>query len=212
MAVNLGRLRRLSVAGVRRRISEARRSRQLGARAARDLTPPPPSAFGSFGQRSVIGAPARVTSPERIFIGDDVVIHEHAWISVVAAVAGYTPKLTIGDGTRIDRLLHIACVGEVEIGRKVLIGERVLIGDTFHQYEDVTTPVIEQPLEPPRNVSIGDGVGIGLGACIMPGVTIGENAYIAAGSVVNRDVPARSVAVGNPARVVRAWSEAKGGW
>lgn len=207
MAVNLGRLRRLSPLRLRHRLTDERRGRLLAANAARDLTPPPPRAFGAFGERSVIGAPARVTRPDRIFIGSGVVVHEHAWISVVEAVPGQPPTLTIGDGTLVDRLLHIACAGEIEIGRRVLIGERVLIGDTFHQYEDTTMPVIAQPLEPPRKVTIGDGCAIGLGACIMPGVTVGENSMVAAGAVVHRDVPPYSIVVGNPARVVRSWAE-----
>jgi abequosyltransferase len=210
--MNLHSLHRLSVVTVRRKLAEERRSRQIGARAARHLTPPPPSAFGAFGTGSVIGPPARVTSPECIFIGDGVVIHEHAWISVVAAVPGVTPRLVIGDGTLIDRLLHIACVGEIEIGPDVMVAERVLIGDTYHEYQDVTRPVIEQPMAPPRKVTIGRGVAIGLGSCIMPGVTIGENAYIAVGTVVNRDVPPRTVVAGNPGRVVRSWDEAAKHW
>ena len=212
MAVNVITRARRKLAGAGRRLREARRTRQIAARSAQHLTPPPPSAFGAFGTDSVIGPPSRVTRPDRIFIGDNVVIHEHAWISVVEAVAGVVPKLVIGDRTRIDRLVHIACVGEVEIGADVLLGERVLIGDTFHQYEDVTLPVIQQPMAPPRKVTIGRGAGIGMAACIMPGVTIGENAYVAAGSVVNRDVPPRSVVAGNPGRVLRKFDDEAGRW
>jgi acetyltransferase-like isoleucine patch superfamily enzyme len=197
---------------LRLRVAEERRARRMGADAARDLTPPPPSRFGGWGEGSVIGTPSRITRPDRIFLGPRVVINEHAWLSVVEAVPGELPTFTVGEGCLIDRLLHIACAGEITIGKFALIGERVLISDTFHQYEDITKPSLHQPLEPPRPVHIGDGVGIGLGACIMPGVTIGDNAYVAAGSVVNRDVPDRSVAVGNPARVVRRYNDETGSW
>jgi acetyltransferase-like isoleucine patch superfamily enzyme len=194
------------------RAREERRLRRTAAVVARDLTPPPPEAFAAFGQRSVIGLPARVSCADCITIGDDVVINEHSWISVVRALPGVTPRLVIGDRTLIDRLLHIACVGDIEIGSDVLIGERVLISDTYHGYEDVTRPIIQQPMAPYRKVTIGAGVGIGLGACIMPGVTIGENALVAAGAVVNRDVPARTVVAGNPARVVRRWDDVEEHW
>jgi acetyltransferase-like isoleucine patch superfamily enzyme len=207
----LDRARR-APAALRRRVAEQRRLRGTAAAVARDTTPPPPQAFGAFGARSAIGWPGRVTSPECIFIGDDVIINEHSWISVVAALPGITPRCTVGDRTLIDRLLHIACVGEVEIGPDVLIGERVLISDTYHQYEDVTRPIIQQPMAPYRKVTIERGAGIGLGACIMPGVTIGENALVAAGAVVNRDVPPRTVVAGNPARVVRRWNEVEEHW
>jgi acetyltransferase-like isoleucine patch superfamily enzyme len=203
---------RLAPSGLRQSLSEERRQRAVGANTRRVLTPPPPSAFGAFGAQSVIVPPARVTSPDRIFIGERVIIHEHAWLSVVEAVPGYTPRLTIGDRTIIDRLAHIACVGEIEIAADVLIGERVLIGDTYHRYDDVTRPIIEQPMAEPRPVRIGAGCGIGLGAAIMPGVTIGENSYVAAGALVIRDVPPRSILAGNPGRVVRRWNEEKQSW
>jgi carbonic anhydrase/acetyltransferase-like protein (isoleucine patch superfamily) len=208
----LRRIRAASLSSLRNRLSEERRTRMLAARAARNLTPPPPSRFGAFGRGSVIGAPSRVSHPELIYIGDDVIIHEHAWISVVPAVEGVQPKLVIHDGTRIDRLIHIACVGEIEIGPQALIGERVLIGDTFHMYEDVTKPVMDQPMAYPRKVSIGWGSHIGLGALIMQGVTVGGQAYVGAGAVVTRDVPPRSVVVGNPARVIRRYDEGLGAW
>jgi acetyltransferase-like isoleucine patch superfamily enzyme len=144
--------------------------------------------------------------PEAIHIGDGVIIHEHAWISVVECVPGYRPKLTIGDGTSIGRLCHIACVGEIEIGPHVLFAERVFIGDTYHRYDDPNVPVIKQPMATPRRVQIESGAFIGVGVTILGGVTVGENAYIGAGSVVTRDVPARTVVVGNPARPIRRYN------
>jgi acetyltransferase-like isoleucine patch superfamily enzyme len=208
----LDRLRHLRYRAVRRRMADERRARMLSAVTARTLTPPPPRAFAAFGDGSIIVPPARVTMPEVIEIGDGVVIHEHAWISVVAAVDGHVPKLTIGDGTHIDRLCHIACVGTIEIEDHVLMGERVLIGDTFHQYEDVTTPVIDQPMAPPEKITVGRGSYIGLGALLMPGVTVGEQAYVGAGAVVTSDVLARSVVVGNPARLVKRYDGDRAAW
>lgn len=196
----------------RRRLAEARRQRLLMSRTARDVTPPPPSAFGSFGAQSWVVPPARVTAPELIHIGERVVIQEHAWISVVAAVDGVQPRLTIGDGTQIARMSHIACVGEVEIGNEVLIAERVLIGDTFHGYEDPDVPIIDQPMVPPEKVMIGDGAYIGQGAIILMGVTVGANAYVAAGAVVTADVAPRTVVVGNPARAVRGYDTDTNAW
>ena len=193
------------------RLREGWRSRQVGAATARNLTPPPPSAFGSFGPGSYIVPPARVSMPEAIHIGAGVIINEHSWISVVEAVPGHTPKLTIGDRTVIDRLLHVACVGEIEIGEDVLIAERTLIGDTYHDYSDPDAHIVQQAVAP-RKVTIERGAHLGLGSIVMPGVTIGEEALVGAGAVVTRDVPPRTVVVGNPARVVRRFDAARGEW
>lgn len=58
-------------------------------------------------------------------------------------------------------------------------------------------------LEYARPITVGDNVWFGAGAHVLPGVTVGDNCVIGAGSVVNRDIPADSLAVGNPCRVVR---------
>jgi serine acetyltransferase len=186
-----------------RRIGELRREVALARATVRDLRPPPPSAFASFGRRSWIVPPARVSTPSSIHVGDDVVILEHAWLSVVAAVDGVVPALRIGDRTRIGRLAHIACVGEITIGADVLTAERVFIGDTYHGYEDRTLPIAQQPMAPPRPVRIGDGAFLGVGSIVLAGVTVGDGAYVGAGAVVVDDVPDRTVVVGNPARPVR---------
>ena len=205
-------LRRFTPARLRARLADERRARKVAALTARTLMPPSAAAFASFGPGSVIVPPARVTMPEAIHVGDGVVIHEHSWLSVVAAIEGSAPKLTIGDGTNIGRLCHIACVGQIEIGRDVLTAERVFIGDTYHGYEDVSRPVIEQPMADPEKVTIGDGAFLGVGAVVLHGVTIGEQAYVGAGAVVTSDVPARTVVAGNPARAVKRYDETTGRW
>lgn len=154
--------------------------------------------------------PARISRPDRIFVGDDVVVLEHAWLSVVEAVDGSVPTLRIGSGSRIGRFSHIACVGAVTIGEKVQTSERVFIGDTYHGYEDVETPIVDQPMAHPKPVRIGDGAFIGIGASVLMGVTIGEGAYVGAGAVVVDDVPDHTLVVGNPARVTRRFDPARG--
>jgi acetyltransferase-like isoleucine patch superfamily enzyme len=207
-----GRLRGVSWLRMRQRIADERRSRRLAKLTTRDLTPPAPWRFRGFGEGSVIVPPARVDRPDLIEIGAGVVIHEHAWMSVVAAVEGYTPRLAIGDGTSIGRFCHIACVGEVEIGSRVLTAERIFIGDTFHGYEDVGRPIIQQPMAVPQKVTVDDGAFIGIGAVILPGVTIGKHAYVGAGAVVASDVPPHTVVIGNPARVVKSYDEPTRRW
>lgn len=167
----------------------------------RALTPPLPSEFGAFG-RSVIVPPARVNSPQCIFIGDGVVIHEGVWLSVVQKHDDVVPRLSIGDRTRIGRFCQISCVGEIVIGEDVLISDQVQIGDTFHEYKDVSLPSTKQPMARPRTVEIGSGSLLSVGCVILPGVRVGAGAYVREGSVVTRDVAPGRVVGGNPAAII----------
>lgn len=201
-----------SIDELRLRIAEERRLRRTAAETARVLQPPPPSAFGAFGHNSWIVPPARVTLPSSIFVGDDVTILEHSFLSVVAAVPGVTPKLTIGDRTQIGAQSHVACVGEIEIGPEVLTAARIFLGDTYHRYQDPRLPVLDQPMAVPEKVTIGRGAFLGIGSAVLMGVTVGEHAYVAAGAVVTRDVEPRTLVVGNPARPVRRWDGRREEW
>jgi acetyltransferase-like isoleucine patch superfamily enzyme len=93
----------------------------------------------------------------------------------------------------------------------VWTGHNVYITDQNHGYEDVSLPISKQS-QPERAVKIGSGSWLGYGSVVLPGVTIGEHCVIGANSVVTRDVPSYSVAVGVPARVIKryingSWTE-----
>lgn len=88
--------------------------------------------------------------------------------------------------------------GGIYIGDDVLIGHNVVIATLNHLFEaDKRNGMI------PQAVRIGNRVWIGSNATILPGVSIGDNAIVGAGSVVTKDIPANAIAVGNPARIVR---------
>jgi acetyltransferase-like isoleucine patch superfamily enzyme len=175
---------------------------------------PPPDAYAAFGTGTIVAPPARITCPHRIEIGEDVVFMPGAWLSVVEEHRGrrYEPRLRIGDRVALGRDVVIACVGLVELAADVLTADRVFIGDTYHDFRDPGTPVGRQHLVDPRPVQIGRGTFLGVGAIVLPGVTIGENSYVGAGAVVTEDIPDRCVVVGNPARVIRRWDEAASEW
>ena len=88
----------------------------------------------------------------------------------------------------------------IEIGDNVLIAPNVIICTASHPLD---YRLRDQGLEYALPIRIGNSVWIGAGAIILPGVTIGDHAVIGAGAIVNRDIPANCVAVGNPARVIR---------
>ncbi|HTU95775.1 MAG TPA: acyltransferase [Solirubrobacteraceae bacterium] len=171
-------------------------------------------AFASFGQGSWIVEPSTISCPERIEVGDHVYIGPGAWLSVVEEHHGrrYEPRLRIGHGTSFGPGLVIACIGEVTIGTRVLGGPRVFIGDTYHDYRAPQTAIVDQPMSEPQPVRIESGAFLGVGSVILPGVTIGERAYVAANAVVTGDVPANTVVGGVPARTITRWDERRQRW
>ena len=173
-----------------------------------------PAGLGSLGSDSYFMEPYRVRAPHRVHIGDGVGIGERSVLSVIDEYKGvrYDGLLRIGDGCSIAPDFFVQAAGEIEIGPRVGISARVFICDSARDYSDPTVPAVEMPIDEPRPVRIGEGTVIGLGAMIMPGVTIGERAAIGAGTFVTRDIPPRCVALGNPARIIRSWDEKSGQW
>ena len=108
--------------------------------------------------------------------------------------------------------MHVACVGEVVIEEEVLTAAMVFIGDTYHDYSDPDRAVLDQPMAVPKPVRIGRGAFLGIGSIVLQGVTVGEQAYVAAGAVVTTDVPPRTLVAGNPARPVRRYEAESATW
>ena len=165
-----------------------------------------PRSFAAFGPDTVIELPLKAINRHRIAIGQGVHIRPNAWLSATCnQAADDGPCITIGDRAELGADLVIACEMRVAIGPDVLAADRVFIGDNHHEYRDVTKPVRLQGHAKARPVEIGAGAFLGIGACVLPGVTIGAHAVVGAGAVVTDDVPPRCVVVGNPARTVKRW-------
>jgi len=105
-------------------------------------------------------------------------------------------QIRIGDGTYLNRNTEIVAARSVTIGRDCQIGRDVLIMDT----DQHAMPGREMVIDP---VVIEDRVWIGARAIILKGVRIGHDTVVGAGAIVTRDLPPLSVAVGQPARVLR---------
>ena len=124
---------------------------------------------------------------------------EGAYVKPPLAV-DYGENVHIGARTFVNSNLTALDVARITIGEDCQIGPNVQLLTPTH-------PVEPQPrrdkLEAARPIVLGDNVWLGGGVIVCPGVTIGDNTVVGAGSVVVRDLPANVVAVGNPARVVR---------
>ncbi|WP_336630625.1 MULTISPECIES: sugar O-acetyltransferase [unclassified Microbacterium] len=112
----------------------------------------------------------------------------------------YGIGLTIGDRTFINKDFLVVGGGYVTIGADCLIGPRCSIYTPNHAEEPVRR---REGWERARAVTIGDNVWLGGSVTILPGVSIGSDSVIGAGSVVTRDIPSGVVAAGNPCRVIR---------
>lgn len=112
----------------------------------------------------------------------------------------YGEHLRIGARTFVNTNLVALDVAAITIGEDCRVGPSV-------QLLTATHPLAPAPrrakLESARPITIGDNVWLGGGVIVLPGVSVGQDSVVGAGSVVTRDVPAGVLAVGNPARVVR---------
>jgi acetyltransferase-like isoleucine patch superfamily enzyme len=169
--------------------------------------------FREFGPKSVVCFPMAALFGERyIRIGEGSVIGPYSTLS-----AGVGPDqileqdtvVRIGSRCVIGKGSAIVGHASVEIGDDVWTGPHVYVTDANHGYEDITVPIGLQ-FAATRPVRIGSGSWLGAGVVVLPGATIGRHVVVGAGAVVADDLPDNSVAVGNPARVVRRYVD--GAW
>lgn len=113
----------------------------------------------------------------------------------------YGSHITIGSGCFVNYGLVALDVAEIRIGDDVQIGPNVQLLTPTHPVDPGPRRAGWESAAP---ITIGDNVWLGGGVIVLPGVSIGANSVVGAGSVVATDVPADVLAVGNPARVIRS--------
>lgn len=154
--------------------------------------------FQHLGQGVVIEPGVLVFHPETIEIGD------HVYVGHYAILKGhFRGRMVIGSGTWIGQQCFLHSAGDLIIGMNVGIGPGVRIITSFHTEEGPGKPILHSRVEL-APVRIEDDADIGVGAVLLPGVTVGKGAQVGAGAVVTRDIPPYSVVVGIPARVIRS--------
>lgn len=166
---------------------------------------PRPIGIAALGSRSVVMLPRRVQGASRVEIGSDVIVQPHAWIAAIERFGDcvYAPRIRIADHVRIGQHAMITAIEAVEIGEGCLLSEQVFMSDHVHGTTPGAVPPTRQPLEGRGPVRIGRHCFIGIRACIMGGVTLGDYCVVGANSVVTRSFPSGSVLAGTPARLVK---------
>ena len=157
-----------------------------------------PEDLARLGENVVFEPGVLIFHPENIEIGNNVYIGHNAILK------GYhREKLSIADGSWIGQQVFIHSGGGVDIGENVGIGPGAKILTSRHRLDgEVTKPILHAPLDF-APVRIESGADIGVGAIILPGVTVGAFAQVAAGAVVTRNVLPKSVVAGVPAQLLR---------
>jgi acetyltransferase-like isoleucine patch superfamily enzyme len=182
-----------------------RRNKMLNFRYARLLA-------GLFRRRFLTSYGRRLRTDGMAFVAPDVVLEigsrgrvelgRWSWIGHGTKVRCHEGLVTIGAKTVLGQECTISAFQRVSIGRECVIADRVMMIDFDHGVVDVERPIRQQGIYK-RDVRVGNNVWIGYGACILRGVTVGDNAIVGTNAVVTADVPDNAVVAGVPARVIR---------
>jgi len=151
------------------------------------------------GKGSVIRGMTRID----VFPFNRFSLGDHATIEDFCTVNNGVGDVIIGDDSRIG--LGCVLIGPVTIGRQVILAQNIIVSGLNHTYQDVKVPIRQQKVTT-KPIIIEDEAWIGGNAVITAGVTIGKHSVIAAGTVVTKDIPPFSIAVGNPARVIKRYN------
>ena len=182
--------------------------------------------FANAPRNLIIELPRRIFEPHCMQLGDDVKIGPGSLLVAqthyptetmrhpldTRAPQRFDPQIIIGNRVTSTGGLTLAAMHKIVIEDDVMLAGNVLISDGLHGFDSIETPYKYQPMGRIAAVIIGRGCWVGQNVVVMPGVSIGEMSIIGANSVVTRNIPARSIAVGAPAHVIKRWDEARGGW
>lgn len=176
--------------------------------------------FKSMGKNVRIGCGAKIVNPQYISVGDNVLIDDH--VTLIARGPG---GISIGSNVHINDRVYLdtergdgyITVGDdvyigagttlfghvgLEIGEHSLLAQNITITPYSHIFEDPDDYIINQGGNT-RKVTIGRDVYLGMNVCVLYSADVGDGSVIGSGSVVVKSIPPYSVAVGNPAKVIR---------
>jgi acetyltransferase-like isoleucine patch superfamily enzyme len=130
-------------------------------------------------------------------------------IESLCAICTWHGDVILQDGASIG--IGSIVMGPVLIGEGSACSQKCFITGQSHNYEDISKNFLKQGVATSR-VVIGKNVWIGANSIILPGVKIGDNSVIGAGSTITEDVPACSVVAGNPAKIIKQYDSETKHW
>ena len=156
---------------------------------------------------SAIRFPFSFSSSKYIYVGNKCRIGRFSKFNAIRKYRDkkYLGSIYIGDNTYIGGYCNIHSIRKLVIGKNVVISENVFISDNYHGLDRNQGLIMDRDLESKGGVFIENDVFIGHSVVVMSGVTIGEGAIIGAHSIVNKNIPAHTMAVGMPTKIVKTY-------
>lgn len=153
----------------------------------------------TIGKRCVIDEYCKLSAQgnphSEIVLGDEVLLGRG---TVLGTREG---RIEIGDFSNIGANCRFGTTSQITLGKHVLLAANCYVGGAQHRFDRLDVPIMRQGYESRGGVVIEDNVWLGTGVIVLDGVTIGSGSVIGAGSVVTKDIPPNSIAVGVPAKV-----------
>jgi acetyltransferase-like isoleucine patch superfamily enzyme len=157
------------------------------------------------GKGSIIRSRTRID----VFPFNNFELGKGSVIEDFATINNGVGDVIIGDRTFIG--MSNVIIGPVKMGNDIMLAQNIVVSGLNHGYEDVNVPPSQQKVIC-KQINIADDVWIGANCVITAGVSIGKHSIIGAGSVVTKDIPDFSIAVGNPAKVIKVYNHVSKTW
>lgn len=161
--------------------------------------------FSYCGNNNRIFKPLKIDGIENIYLEDNILIKDLGWLYALKSSQENKPSLHISSNCEIGHMVHIVAINSILIEDSVLTADKVFITDGTHNFDNISIPIRQQGVKHLKDVVIGSGSWLGENVSIL-GASVGKQSIIGAGSVVVKDIPDYSIAVGNPAKVIKKYN------
>lgn len=162
--------------------------------------------FEKFGHDSVLYHPLCIRGRENICIGNQTTILNGVRMQVYNDLTGKQSKIKIGDNCYIGYNNTFLAGGNITLEDGVLMASNILISSENHSINPESPDYYMNQKLSCDPIIVGEGTWIGEKVSILSGVTIGKKCVIGAGSIVTKDIPDFSIAVGSPAKVIKKYN------
>lgn len=153
---------------------------------------------GFFVRFPVEGELLEALDEGRLTIGEGTLLEPGCWLTLAPEA-----RIEIGAGCFLNRNTMIAAYERVTIGDHTMLANGCFVGDADHRFDDPGAPITHQGFTSKGPVEIGANCWFGVNCAVTSGVTVAERCVVGANSVVNSDLPPRTIAAGVPARAIK---------